>query len=77
MMRMKKKLSVWILLFALLLGMMPETVRAALPSKESMTILRTYTGSVDGVERTLFAGILPDGTTSQYIKIGDAESNLL
>lgn len=46
-------------------------------SKENATIWKTYSGSVNGVERTLVAVIFKDGTTSQYIRIGDSESNLL
>lgn len=46
-------------------------------SKENATIWKTYSGSVNGVERTLVAVILEDGTTSEYMKVGEQESGLL
>lgn len=54
----------------LILGLLlsPSTTKAETDSKP---VLGSYTGSVNGVERTLNATVNSDGETELYIKIGD------
>lgn len=65
----------WITLaMTLVLGciLFPSTTKAAeIPSSE--TIVKTYTGSVNGVERTFIITDMGHETIGAYIKIGDGE----
>lgn len=78
MMKNKTWITLTGLLMTLVLGciLFPNTTKAAeIPSSE--TVIKTYTGSVNGVERTLFITETVVKQKKVYIKVGETEPHLI